>query len=392
MQHRPGDSDAALERVAAMSIADIQTLSIDAQTLITLMRRPGALVFFIGKAEDRTDDLFNRGGSVRKQTQIRYRPGEIELMRALAKRLAPRDNEFLRRAALLEADVAILDTTERAPVTYAPPGGAFSYRVKVNDGQTQSINQGPVHWALARTLIDLVAPSPTRASFVRAWYVATIAQLEAAEQHDTDHLAHALELLPGDGVILFFNGCLHEVYASNRIQAAVKAMHLPPGLSLGVGSARSELQLAEAFLKKALAADPEAPEARLHLGRVLGLLGRHQEAAVELGRAVNELGDLPNEYYAALFLGREEEALGQLDKAQASYERAASLYPEAQSAHLALSQLAWRRPDRTAALTAIRDALDATGDDPWWTYDVAHAHRADALLDELRRPFLEARP
>jgi tetratricopeptide (TPR) repeat protein len=389
MQHRPGANDAALERVASMSIADIQTLAIDAQTLLTLMRHPRAMRFFTP-------------GPGSKQIEIRYSVAEIEALRSLAKRMAPREdndalnsrlvNGFLERAALLEGDVAMLGTTETVPMTHAPPGGAFNYRVKVSDGQMLSIYQGPLHWALARKMLDLITPNPASDPMVRAWYIATIAQLEAAEQHDTDHLERASAIFPLDPVILFFNGCLHEVYASDRVQAAVKVMHLPPGLSLGVGSARSELQLAEAFLKKAVAADAEAPEARLHLGRVLGLLGRHQEAAVELGRAEDRLGDEMHEYYAALFLGREEEALGRLDAAQVSYERAASLYPGAQSAHLALSQLAWRRPDRTAALTAIRDALDATGEDPWWTYDVAHAHRAGALLDELRRPFVEARP
>ncbi len=336
MNHRPGDADAALRRVAAMSIADVQALSIDAQTLVTLMRRPGALVFFVANGrEERGDDLFNRGGPGKRQTQIRYRAVEIAALRALAKRLAGHDNEFLRRAALLEADVAMLDTIERIPITHAPPGGPFSYRVRVNDGQTQSINQGPVHWALARKMIDLLAPSPSRDLFARAWYVATVSQLEAAEQHDTDHLERALALFPNDSLLLFFNGCLHEVYASDRIQAAVRTMRLPPGLTMG---------------------------------------------------------DPVNGYYAALFLGREEEALGRLDAAQASYERAASFYPGAQSAHLALSQLAWRRPDRTAALQAVRDALGSTGEDPWWTYAVVHARHVDALLEELRRPFLENRP
>ena len=393
MSHRPGDADAALQRVAAMSIADIQALSIDAQTLVTLMRRPGALVFFVANGpEERGDDLFNRGGPGKKQRQIQYRAAEIEPIRALAKRLAGHDNEFLRRAALLEADVAMLDTIERVPIAQAPPGGPVSYRVKVNDGQTQSINQGPVHWGLARKMIDLLTPSPSRDLFAHAWYVATVAQLEAAEQYDTDHLEKALALFPTDARLLFFNGCLHEVYASDRIQAAVRTMRLPPGLSLGVGTTRTELQLAEASLKKAVAADPEAAEARLHLGHVLGLLGHHQEAAAELRRAVEAVGDPLNEYHAAMFLGREEETLGRLDAAQASYERAASLHPGAQSAHLALSQLAWRRPDRTAALQAVRDALSSTAEDPWWTYALVHAHHADALLEELRRPFLEKRP
>jgi tetratricopeptide (TPR) repeat protein len=149
--------------------------------------------------------------------------------------------------------------------------------------------------------------------------------------------------------------------------------------------------LAQGFLKKAVAADPNAAEARLHFGRVLGLLGRHQEAAAELSQALDAIDDPANEYYASLFLGREEEALGRYDAARRAYERAASLYPGAQSPHLALSQLAWHGADRGGALKALREALAATDDDPWWTYAVVHARQADALLEELRRPFLEDR-
>ena len=75
--------------------------------------------------------------------------------------------------------------------------------------------------------------------------------------------------------------------------------------------------------------------------------------------------------------------------------RAAQLYPGAQTPRLALSALARRRGDRLGAQTEIRRVFDLPAspparDDPWWTYHTAQARNADALLEELRQPFLEA--
>ena len=98
-------------------------------------------------------------------------------------------------------------------------------------------------------------------------------------------------------------------------------------------------------------------------------------------------------YHGELFLGAaEEETLANHEASRAAFERAASLYPPAQSPWLALSQLARRRRDRVGALQALQRvfALPATvtaRHDPWWTYHLVQARNADALLDDLRRPF-----
>jgi hypothetical protein len=109
-----------------------------------------------------------------------------------------------------------------------------------------------------------------------------------------------------------------------------------------------EWESAEKLFRRALEAQPNAIGTRVHLGHVLLRLG----------------------------------------------ERAASLYPTAQSPWLALSELARRRYDRPGALRAI-DRLFAlpadAGDrfDPWWTYQIAQARTADRLLDGVRRTVLE---
>jgi tetratricopeptide (TPR) repeat protein len=169
-------------------------------------------------------------------------------------------------------------------------------------------------------------------------------------------------------------------------------------VTIGVGSEQMELRQAEAFFRRTLEIKPDEAEARLHEGRVLGLLGKHAEAAIALRLAVTELKDGELQYDADLFLGAEEEALGDRAAARVAYERAAALAPLAQSPLLALSQLARRNGDRTGALRAI-DRLFALPedrhehDDPWWWYSVSQGLDADDLLAAVRQPYLpERRP
>jgi tetratricopeptide (TPR) repeat protein len=114
---------------------------------------------------------------------------------------------------------------------------------------------------------------------------------------------------------------------------------LPTGFSVDIGSDRAELRRAESYFRQALALKPEIGEAHLRLGRVLGQMGHHAEAADELRHALTELDDDQLRYYGALFPGAEEEALGRFDAAREAYQRAAAMYPGAQSPHL-------RRPFR----------------------------------------------
>ena len=90
-------------------------------------------------------------------------------------------------------------------------------------------------------------------------------------------------------------------------------------------------------------------------------------------------------FYAQLVAGRAAQALGGMDEAAVDYRAAATLYPGAQSALLALSQVALLGADVTGALDPIH-RLDVPPpaalerDDPWWRYHLAAGRDADALL------------
>jgi tetratricopeptide (TPR) repeat protein len=431
-RHRPGKADPESFDVGSWSQPDLQALWIDVDVLVKMMRNPGSLRFTMRMTGQRTPQDLQR-----TPQDIPYTTAQLRRLRALAcavvgvvadphclennaatsldeelRRVSALaaaarfrgdgDNYILRRGALLHADVGMLVvSTPVEPVTTRtyPPLGPQRFKMEISDGQQIDFGQAAVHWEIARLLLDYVmaggagGPAPGRDGMVRRWYRATAAWMQSVEDHDTVHLDHAREIFPTDPDMLFLSGAQHETYASSHIQSAVHSAVLPFGVSFALGSERAELRQAEGFFRRALEIKPDHGEARLRLGRVLGILGRHVDAARELRQALASVDDDLLRYYGELFVGAEEESLGQYDAAFDAYHRAAALYPTAQSPWLALSQLARRRGDRAAALRALQHVFDLPaepdGDDPWWTYYVAQARNTDQLLEDLRRPFLE---
>jgi hypothetical protein len=295
-------------------------------------------------------------------------------------------NRVLKRGALLHTDIALLSSDIWPPMLNYDP-----MVVTIVDGRTVG-REGGTHWELARLLLDSVYPQPSSDEMVRQWYVATTAYVQNLHQwgQAQTNLRRALAVFPLDATILFLNGVLHETFAAPESQNALP----PPGFRFDFGPERLELRQARQFFQQAVKANPGFPEAHLRLGRVTGLLGNHDEAIAELRKADAALTDRQLQYYAALFLGHEQEALGHTDAAREQFERAATLYPNAQSPLLALSHLAGREGDPAGMLPAMKRVLtlpvtDARREDPWWSYDVAHVRNAEELMAAMRKVFGE---
>jgi tetratricopeptide (TPR) repeat protein len=422
-RHAPGEDDDALAEIASWPNAQLKQLWIDANVLTQVMRSAGANRFTV------------RPEGQRLGTQVRYTQVDLHRLQVLAcaaggalletscmamdagseldpefrqlavlvraAKLRGDDNYIIRRAAILHADVAMLAPASMvAPGDVGrPTGGLERFRMEISDGQEIDLRQSAVHWELARMLLDFVRPrgrdraDPGHDEMVRQWYRATAAWMQLREDHDKVHLDHARAIFPDDPDILFLSACQRETYAGLPIQTAVRSAILPTGVTLDVGSERVELREAEALFRRVLERRPGYGEARMRYGRVLGGLGKHAEAAVELRRAAGDLSDSQSLYYASLFLGAEEEALGSRDAARVAYEQAARLSPMAQSPLLALSQLARRYGDRNGALRAIERLFALPGedrdarDDPWWWYHVAQARDAEDLLEAMWEPY-----
>src|SRR5262245_3146283 len=382
-QHDPGEKDAYLEDLASWSADDLRALWADAKFLAALMRNLGLSRLSVQ----------DQRGSV----AIIYPPVLLQRMRAMACAVNGRiarpdclaihaqqnldadlrplavdaavdrartgeDNFILRRAAILHADVEII---ERPDLAYHAPSagrqlpGPQQLRVDTTDGVSLNVHEVGVHWEIARELLGLIRPrdvdrpQPGRDRMVRDWYRATTAWMQHVESHDTKHIDRGRDLFPTDPDLLFLSGTLHEVYATPEIQSALRSVAMPTGYSISIGSVRAELKQAEGFFRRVVEHAPEMAEAHLRLGRVLGLQGHHADAIVELRQALMLLDDEELRYDGELFAGTEEEALSRYDAAAELYEQAAARYPGAQSPLIALSQLARRRGDRAGALAAM---------------------------------------
>jgi tetratricopeptide (TPR) repeat protein len=302
----------------------------------------------------------------------------------------PDVNALLLRGALLHTDIA----------RFGPslPGGRPDVAL-ARDGRYEGMASS-AHWDFARAFLDQVSPHPAKDAGVRLWYRAVAAHMvsEGRLGDAVGHLRRAVQLLPADRDILFAIGCMREAFAAPAKQAVMNAVRQPVPLvkwgkvdndpSLEVGSASDELGKAEKAFRAALDVDPAFEDARLHLGRVLGLRGQARAAANELAR-IPESSEPVLRYFAALFLGRQHEALGDPAAARDDYRRAAALYPRAQSPHLATSALARRSGDRAGANAAIAPLLAlpadaAARDDPWWAYG-SDPRNADKLMREMYR-------
>jgi tetratricopeptide (TPR) repeat protein len=360
-EHEPGKLDAAVTRISLWPYSEMQEVI----AKVTQLARLAVLRLSAMKEAQRllglTDDEAKSGDASR----------------------------VLKRGALLHTDIALL-----APslMTWMPgsahPGNAQG-AVVVMDCRTIGTDDG-AHWEFAAVLLDEVYPQPADDDMVRQWYLATIACMHSLHQfgHAMPQITRAQLIFPSDAGILFYSGVLHEAFAAPRSQNAMP----PPGSHFGIGSEESELRLARQALQLAVAGDPQFAEAHLRLGRVTGLLGNHDEAVAELEQAAAALTDPRFSYYAALFLGHEQEMLGHRDAAREQFECAAHLFPTSQSPLLALSQLASRAGDAAGALLAVERIFklpldNSRRDDPWVDYTYAHVRSAGVLMAEMYKAF-----
>ncbi|MBN2241803.1 MAG: VWA domain-containing protein [Acidobacteria bacterium] len=299
-------------------------------------------------------------------------------------------NPLLKRAALLHTDIALLQL-DTGQIREKRPDYRGAVSIKGNDAIALQDGHATVqgrgwHWKFARQLLDNVTPRPSEDGMVRKWYVAATAFMLAGRlaADAEDNLALAMEYFPSDPHLLFYRGVLHEKYAAPAFQNALP----PDGITFAFGNAETELKKARKYFQKALKADPEFSEARLHLGRVMGLLGDHQEAVEELQKAAASITDDRLSYYGFLYLGNELAALNRTAEARIQYETAAALYPNARAPLLSLSRLALSGGDYKNALFFGKQVLtlpseEAGSDDPWWSYDVSPGFNASALISEM---------
>ena len=396
-----GNTDEAVARVAQWTSAELDDLWIELQMLHLLMDDPRRSSFQAWVDSPR--------GQLSRRAV--YTGSELDRLRRLALSLGGRDhrrvstpdydrqvlaarNRMLKRGAVLHTAVALTNPRD----VRTGPVNPFSARrdavILFADGRQVGVDRAANQWKFARALLGLVRPAASADSGVRAWYRASSAALLREMHLHSEHFNEALRLFPDDAMLTMLGGSLHEALASSQVQEFVRSATPPMGITVTVGSTRTERGRAETLFRRSLSIDPRNAEARLRLGRVLSLQDRHLDALNELRRvdaSVPADASAPAvlQDYGSLFAGDAAEALGRMEEARAAYERAAALYPKAHSPRFALSQLAARAGDTIAASQTLELVLSgpdpAPDDDPFWTYLEAAGRDADALLAEAYR-------
>jgi tetratricopeptide (TPR) repeat protein len=386
-RHRAGEPDAPLSGITDWTYGDVELMRPYVEALIEAPVRNN-------RDRQRRSTLLDRD--------------DVAQIREITKDLKLRGNFdlFRRRAAILHTDAALLGAPPEV-VAPAPAQNAQRPRwareqsqrrinVRTFDGRFEGFEYANLHWELAMDTLDALPASP-RDPFVGEWYAAIGTHfVQRRQQADAlVHFARARLLVPDDPRVLFSEARLHAALGSSRVQNFVRLTMLGNGLSVrGVASARDELRRAETLLQRALAGDPAMVAARLRLGHTVMQQGRLEEGLQLVHEARSATADRTLSYYANLFAGDAELALGRIDDAKQSFERALALYPDAQSPRLGLSAAIGAGGEREHAVAAILPTLikrpdGRADDDPWWMYYDANLAEADAALEQLRAPFTE---
>ena len=382
-QHRPGHFDRAAIDIGSWSEPKLSRVAEDLEQLSRFLVRaharlrvsPGSLTSFTDKG--RSISLAD-AEKLLGLTPDEARSGNL--------------TRIVTRGVLLHSDISIMLDDDRDRLSSFAGSGGTPTALIVRDGRQLGLVDRPPHWTFSRTLLEL---RPEDGSFdepTRGWYLAVAAFMQSRTRVAdlVPHLERARRLFENDPDVLFATAMLHETMASPEVQDAVLEQPLPPGLKPLVTAARIHFGEARTFFRRAVERRPGFTEARIRLGRVLSLLGRHEDAVRELETVAMDGADDRLRYLAALFLGGAREALGRHQAAVESFQRAAALYPAAQSPHVALSRLARASGNHAGAVASLQKILvmpreESAREDPWWRYLRPGETDPAALLSAWRR-------
>ena len=373
-QHRPGELDEPVRAMLTLTARELE--SVIPHMVFTLR------VALATRKADRTfDALFTRYGA------RGLRPQPAEAVIAAGDRMVSFGiDRFLKRAAMLHADIAIAWPE-------AHHARALGTSVLVDDGRRHGNEGRTWHWALGRAFLHLVTDAP-RDPFVRLWYHAAGNRLQSSRNHTEarPHAERGTEMLPEDAEMQFLRGWMHDAYGSPTIQAALAehAASLPPrerpaALEALEKDVWTEREAAMRSYRRAIALDPSHLEARLRLARLLVVMRKPGDALPHIERVVAERAHPRQAYLGLLLRGRAQFERGDLQASGAAFEAAAELLPGAQAPNLALAQLAVHAGDSAAAAAWLKKLEpESSGGDPWWDYFDTRFPAAGEWIARLR--------
>ncbi len=243
------------------------------------------------------------------------------------------------------------------------------------------------HARIAGRYAAVLARDSATRDFARRFFLTTALLWQHRACFD-DALLQAragIELFPRDAELLLTAGCVLEEKAFLTTVSSRDAF--PSALALP----QEWFKDARRDLADAVAIDPDLVLARVRLGRVLWRLGQPEPAREALEAAVARAREPDHRYLAHLFLGRIHEDAQRLDQALSEYRRAAEVYPEGQSAAVALSHALQLTGDMEGSRQVLAGGLSdhlRTGD-AYSGYLAGNTAPADRMEAALHREALE---
>lgn len=247
------------------------------------------------------------------------------------------------------------------------------------------------HGGYARSLIGLlIVQTESSRDFARRWLTAMAlsSQWDLCLDDVRRWTHEGLKWFPKDAQLLLIQGTASE-------SAAALSVVDPSDGYAGQGRMYLEVELKKASrdLEAAVALDPDLHEARVRLGRVLWRLGRSEQARAALAGAVERVQEPSTLYLAHLFLGRVLEDSKDLPGAVEHYRAALAVDPGAQAAAVGLSQALLLQGEEAESRQVMGQALQyaprAQPRDPYMSYHLGRANRAEEMLDTLREETLQ---
>ena len=255
---------------------------------------------------------------------------------------------------------------------------------------------GPTHLAAARRFIEMDRGRTVPSEFRRQWLllVCWFYQAELDYGAVVPWLDELRTVAPDDPELALAEGTFYETLVWTGAP--------PPDFSWNGRSRtlapianrpRDEVLLRASERFRVAAAAPATHDAAsAHLGRVLALVGRANDARDVLRPLMADADERRWRYLAALFLAQAESGARRYDAAMAAYETATAMMPECQTPQLGVMTV--RRLQGDAAGAADLAATIVKGgstvcDDPWWFYRFGQSpDRSPSLLAALREPLL----
>jgi hypothetical protein len=233
-----------------------------------------------------------------------------------------------------------------------------------------------VHLGIARRAVEALMSRHLEDAFCRHWVLATVLSSNGTARSADVPDAGA------DPAIIVARGSSLELPtpADRETQAGFDRVDPPAG----------DLSRAADLYRAALAMDGGFEEARLRLGRVLGMQHHDEEAIAQLERIRSQTRDARVSYLAALFLAEVHEAAGNDKAAIVAYRAANTSCPDALAARVALAYLLRSSGQIEEADRILRERRPSApggsiARDPWQDYLHPVERELSALRQAVRR-------